>query len=212
MFNINDLSSMQAIPLSGTLAKHPYLYIMDDFYSDPDQVVKLIESHEPARWKKGEKPTKNGVYFDDFRHQFVDKRIEPVYQSLAAHFKISAVNQIAVLTNMTRFFRHSFNDFENHYWWPHEDTGRSMTAIVYLNRQVTGGTNLYLPRRPDPSSGLQTFEPWRKKDRWHLLKTIEARYNRLLLFPSGSLYHGACINDETFFDNEFRLNQVMFFD
>ena len=50
-----------------------------------------------------------------------------------------------IVTNMIRFSKNEFNDYENCFMWPHTDRG--WNAIVYFNKdEEDSGTNLYDPK------------------------------------------------------------------
>ena len=102
------------------------------------------------------------------------------------------------------------NDYENNFWWPHIDHCK-FTAIIYLNYDQDSGTNLYQQIKADPKGEIEHFMPWRPKIRYKLLTTINSGFNRLAIFPGNQL-HGMSINNSNYFNSNWRLNQVIFFD
>ena len=119
------------------------------------------------------------------------------------------VDSHEIVTNMQRFFKHDFNDYKNYYWWPHQDSGYN--GIVYFNKDDnTSGTNLYsVKTRYDMTD--EHFKPWRPKEDFQILKTLEPKYNRLVFFDGLKFLHGANFPDDRYFGEEYRTNQVFFF-
>jgi hypothetical protein len=159
-------------------------------------------------------PSHNGIYFEDRKHQIQSKEIHQAYFFLQrlCHQKIHCLNDID--TNMTRFKRDSFNDYVNCYWSPHRDIG--YTAVVYLNpNDNQSGTNLYGsldPEHEPVDEYSEHYFPWRPKNKYKLLKTLNPKYNRMVMFDGRRFLHGANICNEDYFDQTYRLNQVYFFE
>tara|TARA_R100000005_G_C4958265_1_gene176039 strand:- start:247 stop:891 length:645 start_codon:yes stop_codon:yes gene_type:complete len=192
------------------------IYIIDDFYQDPDSIVRYLMSQDAPLWKMEEEfqPSHNGIYFEDRKHQIESSEIAPAYyflQSICKQ-KIDCLGDID--TNVTRFKKHEFNDYQYHYWSPHTDDG--YTAIVYLNKDDTeSGTNLYEsldPENEPVDEYSEHYYPWRPKDKYRLLKTIEPKYNRMVMYDGHRFLHGANICNDRYFGEEYRLNQVYFFE
>lgn len=189
---------------------------IDDFYQDPDSIVNFLLSHKSELWKIEEEyqPSHNGIYFEDRKHQIESEEIREAYfflQKLCGQ-KIHALDDID--TNMTRFKKHVFNDYQNHYWSPHLDMG--CTAIVYLNQGDTeSGTNLYEsldPENEPVEEYSEHYYPWRPKEKYKLLKSIKPKYNRMIMFDAERFLHGANICNEDYFGEIYRINQVYFFE
>jgi hypothetical protein len=53
-------------------------------------------------------------------------------------------------------------------------------------------------------------QPWRPKDRYRILKTLNCGFNKLVMFDAKKFLHGMAIEDETFF-NQRRINIAVFF-
>ncbi|MCH9673246.1 MAG: hypothetical protein K0U93_17545 [Gammaproteobacteria bacterium] len=209
MFEINSLEHVREEILHDTLVGKSSIYVLDNFYKNPDEVVGYLQSKPPTRWKANETPTYNGVHFHDLRHRIMNPEIEGVYQQLSQLCGQEAFQSQHVLSNISKFEHHAFNDFQNNYWWPHLDLG--YTAIVYLNGYETGGTNLYKPRSFDDQNCPEHYAPWRPREKWELKMTLMASYNRLVMFNGGHIHHGMSVEDETFFGDNWRANQVFFF-
>ena len=56
------------------------------------------------------------------------------------------------------------------------------------------------------------YNPWRSKNDLKVLKHLKPKYNRLVFFDGDKLLHGMNITNKRYFSNEYRNNQVFFFD
>ena len=85
-----------------------------------------------------EKPSFNGVYFEDRRPDSEDNLdLKKVYDFLSGLCGQS-YEAPDIVTNCSRFKKHEFNDYKNYYWWPHTDGGYN--GIVYFNDDEKHGT------------------------------------------------------------------------
>ena len=203
MFELNpDLEIKEEILLESKI------FIIDNFYKNPDEVYDFLFNREVPLWKIEEKPSFNTIHFIDRRLDEVDDRITPVIGFLSYLCNQDADSH-NIITNMQRFFKHEFNDNKNCYWWPHQDSGYN--GIVYFNKDDnTSGTNLYsVVGQYDMT--LEHIKPWRSKEDFKILKTLEPKYNRLVFFDGLKFLHGANFPDDRYFGEEYRTNQVFFF-
>jgi hypothetical protein len=184
------------------------IYTLDNFYADPHEVLAYILKHPANPWKLWEKPSNNGIEFIDRRHNFEDANVAPVVKAIASHIGQEPVDN-NVVTNCMNFKPSPFNDYQNCYWAPHTDLG--YTALIYLNEDYQGpGTNLYEQLESDPREGPEHFKPWRPRSRYRLLKCLEAKWNRLVLFDGKKFAHGMAVEDTNFFGQVTRINQAVF--
>jgi hypothetical protein len=112
-----------------------------------------------------------------------------------------------VITNCIQFYNKDFNNYKNNYWGPHEDLG--YTALIYLNNFDCPGTNIYNRLEEDVWETPEHYDPWRPKDKFELVYTVESKFNRMVLFDGKLLTHGMAIDDDTFFFKT-RINQAVF--
>ena len=118
-----------------------------------------------------------------------------------------------ITTNVT-FFKTDeksikFNNYVDNYWWPHTDVG--WNGIVYFHDEW--GTNLYSPNHLDITDNInEHYQPWRSKEKYTLLKSLEPAYNKLVLFDGKKFPHGMNVTNEKYFGKKSRNNQVFFFD
>ena len=203
MFELNsDLDIKEEILLGSKI------FTIDNFYKNPDEVYDFLFNREVPLWKIEEKPSFNTLHFIDKRLIEYDERLLPVIGFLSYLCNQDAESH-DIVTNMQRFFKHDFNDYKNCYWWPHQDSGYN--GIVYFNKDDnTSGTNLYSVKK-QYNMTLEHVEPWRPKENFKILKTLEPEYNRLVFFDGLKFLHGANFPDNRYFDEEYRTNQVFFF-
>jgi len=194
------------------------IYYIDDFYKHPDDIVKYFDMtyspiHRETNIRDGCQSL-NGKYFDDRRHHIVTNgEIVSVYNHLSkicGHTPL--LKYYPILTNKTRFFKNKFNDYKNNYWHPHKDPG--YTALIYMNKDDSEcGTNLYNDVKPDlPETRGEHVDSWRSKENWEIMKTLKSKFNRCVLFDGNKFTHGMHIPDERYFGDQYRLNQVFFFE
>ena len=177
------------------------IYTIDNFYKHPESVYEYIfeKPYMEGRdclWKLNEKPSYNGIHFEDRRFISFDEQVIDNYIFLS-----ELINDMPfkpeIYTNDTTF-RDSdeskdFNNFQDNYWWPHRDYG--YTGIVYFTE--VGGTNLYSDETTDTKDNRYVNEhhaPWRSKSDYEVLKTLESKYNRFVLFDGLKFLHGMDIS------------------
>lgn len=196
------------------------IWYIKDFYKRPDDLVDYIKSHEPKYHKQND-GTRNGIDFHDMRHS-IDADITHVYKFLQGFCRqtYTKKNSKKFHTNYTRFEPVEFNSYKDNYWWPHYDTG--FTALIYLNKDDDEcGTNLYEFVEPNTNAKGRLYdewnvhehvEPWRDKSKYKLIRSVPPTYNSCFLFDGARFLHGQNISNDRYFEEEFRLNQVIFFD
>lgn len=183
------------------------IYIIDNFYKNPEKVMDIIENNPWKKWKSWDNPSYNGKHFLDHRHDFVDVR-SCVYNDFFETLTNQKIAQPGrIVTNCMRFYDKSFNNYKDYYWGPHSDLG--FTGLVYLNDFESEGTNFYTQVNEDPWTTPEHFEPWRQKDRYKLEYMVPAKFNRLVLFDGKALCHGMAVDSNLFFENT-RINQAIF--
>lgn len=209
MFDINKNSKVNIELFMGSK-----IYTIDDFYLYPSHICTLLLKYKPPLHKKTNDSNFNGVYFEDRGHLLGVDEMQSIYTYLGnlCNQVPTSPKKIGLYTNVTRFKECSFNDYENNYWWPHYDSG--YTALIYLNYDdEENGTNLYEPLDDYPSNMPEEhMEPWISKKRFKILKTLKPKYNRMILFDANKFLHGMHISNKKYFKNEYRLNQVLFFE
>ena len=202
MFEINPKIEVKKEYLLDTT-----IFVVEDFYRNPDQVFDFLFNREIPLWKINQEPTSNGIHFEDRRTiedwgSYILKKVYVFLKKLCNQ----TYQKPEIVTNATKFYKHDFNDYKNCNWWPHRDDGYN--AIVYFNDEC--GTNLYSPDHVDELSH-EHKDPWIQKGKYQVLKTLEPKFNKLVFFDGLKFPHGMDISNDTYFD-KFRYNQVFFFD
>ena len=224
MFELNE-----NLKIEKELFQETIIYTIDDFYKNPEEVENYLfgKPNEIPLHKRHEKPSFNGFYFEDRRHDSLDNHViflqsrsleVDLHDSLLELKKVydflsglcgQGYEASDIVTNCSRFKRHEFNDYKNHYWWPHTDGGYN--GIVYFNDDSENGTCFYeeLVEKPD---ALEHYQPWGAKKDFIVIKTLQPKYNRLVFFDGYKFPHGMNICTDRYFGEEYRKNQVFFFD
>ena len=203
MFELND-----NLEIKKEIFFESIIYTIDNFYKHPHDIKNYLFSEPAPLHKIDETPSNNNVYFEDRRLFKDDERLVPVVDFLG-----SLVSQkpwtYEIITNQTRFYNHEFNDIDNCHWWPHLDEGYN--GIVYFNDDMENGTNIYYERNKQEML-TEHYKPWRLKKDFRVLKHLEPKFNRLVFFDGYKLLHGMNIANKRYFSQEYRNNQVFFFE
>jgi hypothetical protein len=208
MFKLNKNIKIKKNIINGSI-----VYIIDNFYKNPDKILNLFLNSKLFPHKINENPSFNSIYFEDYGNDFQSEELSKPYKFLSKlcnQRPLYGYNQI--LTNVTRFKKNQFNDYKNNYWWPHIDAG--YTGIVYFNKgDHDSGTNIYQNLNPneEPPNCPEHYAPWRCKNNFKLIKSIKPKYNRMFLFDGLSNIHGMNICNDDYFEKKYRINQVFFF-
>ena len=206
MFELNENLEIKEELFEGTI-----IYTIDNFYRDPQRIENYLFRDIPnlPLHKGNVNPSYNGTHFEDRRHLSRENfELEKVYDFLSDLCN-QDYDSFDIATNCARFKKHEFNDYENCHWWPHKDTGYN--GIVYFNDDDQNGTNFYNELIPLPDVE-EHYEPWRSKDEFEVIKHLEPKYNRLVFFDGWKFLHGMNISNDRYFGQEYRKNQVFFFD
>lgn len=206
-FDINSKIEVNQFTIDNSL-----VYVVDNFYKNPYEILNFFISTKPPIHKSKDNPSFNQIYFDDRRHILKSINVSLVYRIIYEICgKIPEISHELITTNFTRFFNSDFNNYFDNYWWPHKDTGYN--GIVYLNQDDSEcGTNLYENINPKEElpNGSEHFAPWRPKKNYKLIKSLEPKFNRLVLFDGNKFFHGMNICNRRYFGETYRMNQVFF--
>ena len=198
MFELNKNLEVEEDSLLGSK-----IYIVYNFYKNPEEVSDYLFNREVPLWKIKERPSYNSVYFNDRRSAETDFRLYDVYKFLS-DLCGRGYNELRLVTNITRFANNDFNDYKNCFWWPHLDPGYN--GIIYFNKdEENSGTNLYDPKVLNESEweyknlAPEHWSCWRQKEKYSVLKTFKSKYNSLYLFDGSKFPHGMNITNKRFF-------------
>ena len=202
MFRLNNRLQIKQETLQESV-----IYYIDNFYLHPEKVEEYIFDKDTPLHKIEQKPSYNNIHFEDRRLIKEDERLHSVVDFLSQICNQKPETH-CIVTNMQRFFTNDFNDYKNYVWWPHQDNGYN--GIVYFSDEC--GTNLYSTDTTDELPNVpEHYKPWRLREKYKILKTIEPKYNRLVLFDGFKFPHGVDICSDRYYGEEYRKNQVFFF-
>ena len=202
MFRLNNRLQIKQETLQESV-----IYYIDNFYLHPEKVEEYIFDKDTPLHKIEQKPSYNNIHFEDRRLIKEDERLHSVVDFLSQICNQKPETH-CIVTNMQRFSDNDFNDYKNYVWWPHQDNGYN--GIVYFSNEC--GTNLYSTDTTDElPNAPEHYKPWRLRENYEILKTIEPKYNRLVLFDGFKFPHGVDICSDRYYGEEYRKNQVFFF-
>ena len=191
---------------------------LDNFFEDPDKIVKFANSFEFKQDPNGKWPGKR----TDLLHV-----LDPVF------FNFFSAKVLSILYPMNfgdmsykvrLYFQKISNDHVNN-GWIHTDYSSEVTAIVYLSKHKECGTSLFKCKNPYPKilNVLEKEKTYLNKDfkeekkyldennnQFEETISLKSRYNRLVMFDS-SEFHAA----QKFKENnvkEDRMTLIGFFD
>ena len=170
-----------------------------EYSEKPEEVFDLLFNREIPYWKIDEKPTTNGVYYEDRRTTEYNYSLKKVYEFLK-ELCGQTYYQPEIVTNVTKFYKDDYNDWKNCIWWPHRDSGYN--GIIFFSDEC--GTNLYSPDY-ERDSVTQTHEhkhPWVKKGEYTVLKTLEPKFNKLVFFDGLKFPHGMDVSSDRYFGDD----------
>lgn len=183
------------------------IYTADNCLKYPEKIVQYLNSTSTPLWKNNEPNSLNGIFFDDRRHRITEgttefrNKLKEVCGAKEDVYK-------EIYSNYTNFYEDPFNDYKSKFWYPHIDSG--YTALIYLNKYDGAGTNLYEQVEPDYDNIPEHSKPWRDRYKYKVIKRLEAKFNRLVIFDGKKFKHGMAIEDDTFFHQR-RMNIAVFF-
>ena len=175
------------------------IYEVENFYKYPEKVRRFLFNRYSPPWKG----TQEGKYDDRRYGQRLpkDKTLPPL-DFLKDLTGIAWIPQI-----VTNQFKATSFPYKTHYWWIHHDP--CLNGIVYFNKDdEVNGTNLYKP--PYEPATLEDVEPEIPKESVELLHHIKPKYNKLVVFDGVYFPHGMALNDDRYFGDTYRMNQVFF--
>ena len=195
MFEINNKQVEQ----------YEHVKVIRDFYKKPDEVVEFIHRFEPEYHKSPSGYFSQGYDFKDMRHTIHNWSIKPVWDFLSTVTKqrpYDEDSEYIIETNYTYFYQ----IYKNKYFYPHTDFGQ--TALVYLDKEVANGTNIYKNISYDLDSKQEHKDHYADESELEVIAHTPSEYNKLVIWD-GLKLHGLC-QDEKYI-NKWRLNQVFLF-
>ena len=186
--------------------------VVDNWYKNYDEIKNILLNTPVPRWKWSEGGSNFVDYFDcrlvlpvHFYSNKTNIHMEKYDVLLERFYKATNLRLTTDLYefNYYKNIKAGVSDSLQHY--PHVD--EAFNCIIYLDSICSGGTAIY-----------DLAEPLENKEDENLLfdvsrlgkKIIPAKPNRLVIFK-GDKYHGGYIQDHNKYLDDWRINQVMFF-
>ena len=106
VFDINDNLVTNTHNINGSS-----VYFIDNFYKNPDELVKLLKNTKCGLHKSEENPSFNGVYFEDKRHKFKHDGMNKVSKTISEIIGQPVLHDTnQVMTNISTYKSTEFND------------------------------------------------------------------------------------------------------
>lgn len=193
------------------------IYI-DNYYKNYEDVHEVLTNMAVPRWKWMKGPSQNFVKYYDCRPILKNYHVGPTWMgtmgwinSLIKEFYGDQPDIIITHPDYEfNYFKHieeppSGNDFQFH---PHHDT--PFASIIYLDKICSGGTAVYEIEHSKTLVNKEGENLLKDVSKWKR-KVIEAKPNRHIIFR-GTNPHGGFIEDHKKYMNDWRINQVMFYE
>ena len=179
------------------------IWLIDNVLEKPNNLARFLFSRRTAQIT-GEPWSQNGkTYFKGRHFDFHDKAAPVVW--LAQNLCGQTIDFVGGFKTNVEAWKDN-NDYKTNYWFPHIDNGYN--CIIYLNdNDDTGnGTNLYDPSVKDEewfqklmAEVPEGTSPWQPKEKFKLIKHIESKFNRMVLFDGNKFPHGTAVNNKQYF-------------
>lgn len=193
---------------------HDGVIYVDNFYKNYEDIYEMLNSSWVPNWKMCQK-SKNFVDYYDCRYtiqntnfgESFEIKIWSLIQLISYYFKDDRQINIGCSNYNFNFFKNiktNVNNSLQHH--PHVDV--FYNALVYLDKQCSGGTAIYpeIDNLENDEASCLLFDVSNISK-----EVIQAKPNRLVIFD-GKKYHGGYIEDHNAYTGEnWRINQVMFF-
>ena len=198
------------------MINHSYpITIVDNFFDDPFEVIKLAEQQEYRIDAGGRYPGKRTVHVGDFAPNFFNKTITKFFSIFYN------LENIKYQYHASMHFQKVGIQYDD--GWIHADNPQLISGIVYLNTNssLNSGTSICMPNSVDwvATKNLDTkIESFlaekdhttarsENNDQFHETVIVKNKFNRLIAFDS-HLAHKA--NFELMPNNTERLTLVFF--
>jgi hypothetical protein len=192
------------------------IIIIDNWYKNPEEIIKVLENIPAPRWKNS-KNSKNWIDYYDCRpiiHSYWnnEKIYDPAKEivfNINKYFFKGSKNNFNLITMPFEFnaYKNIKKNIPNRFQhFPHSE-GNIFNCIIYLDKISSGGTAFYeidsLENKEDDNLLFDVS---------NLEKSVvPAKFNRAVIF-NGKKYHGGYIEDHSKYLNAWRINQVLFFE
>ena len=187
--------------------------IIDNYYKNFEQVHDLLTSIHVPRWKWAPNGRNFKDYYDcrltianNFFSDTYYAEVRKLLQIIKEQFGETGALSLTSTDYDFNYLKHITLPTPNNQFYPHCDSPYS--CIIYLDKVCSGGTALY--------EGLEGLENLEAGDLFFDVSNVKKRVvlakpNRLVLFRATQM-HGGYITDHSKYLDDWRINQVMFFE
>ena len=196
------------------------ILIIDDFYMYPDTIEEMLNDSWvlPWKYKKNSRNTKD--YFDcrlanKLSHtediEFENQRF--LRNKIFDFFKIKTKD--TTLSPTFNIFKWEIRGISSKYqMYPHKDNSNEIASTIYLDSKHSGGTAFYTVKESSKGQEIlkENYDIKVDVDKYYdFHECIEGIFNRCIIYP-GHYLHGGYIDDHDFYTDNWRKNQVYFFE
>jgi hypothetical protein len=187
--------------------------VVDNFYKRPDDIHWMLSDTWVEDWKRSDTSRNFKDYYDcrltiEQNRNFdskAQKQIWGIIEQTFDDFKLITRDE-PLRFNLFKWINTPSSNIQQ---YPHMDSQTKFAGIVYLDKFSQGGTAIYdidnieidYVEDDDIRVDIDPFN----------YDVIPAEYNRLVLYPGWYMHGGFMTNHKTYTDN-WRMNQVFFWD
>jgi hypothetical protein len=187
--------------------------IIDDYYKNYDKIYEVLINMPVPRWKWSSN-TRNFKDYYDCRPRIsnswysveYEMSILNIYNIIKKYYNDKEELSIERADYEFNYLKHIKNIPDNNFqFYPHTDS--TYASIIFLDKISSGGTAIY----------KDSYDITNKEDEYLFYdvgkmnkRVIKSKPNRHIIFKSTN-YHGGYIEDHKKYINDWRINQVMFY-
>ena len=189
------------------------IIIIDNYYKHYDDIYEVLTNMPVPRWKWSSN-TRNFKDYYDCRPRISNKwysdeykmSISNIFNMIKEYYNEKEEHFILENDYEFNYFKHIKNIPDNNFqFYPHFDY--PYASIIFLDKISSGGTALYqdicdLENKEDDYLFYDVGKIHKK--------VVKSKPNRHIIFKSTN-YHGGYIEDHKKYINDWRMNQVMFY-
>ena len=183
---------------------------IDDFYEDIDKIQKAFEHMYVESWKMSQWSRNFKDYYDcrpmfanwEPLQEMIDARLKPLNKLIG---QLVSWQDVGIEKSLAfNVFKHKKENLpltmQHH---PHYDTDM-LNVLTYIDKHADGGTAIYEDIDVENKEGSNLIIDVSK---YKIKEIIPAKPNRCVIF-SGNKLHGAYINDNNIYYNNWRITQA----
>ena len=183
---------------------------IDDFYEDINKIQKAFEHMYVESWKMSQWSRNFKDYYDcrpmfanwEPLQEMIDARLKPLNKLIG---QLVSWQDVGIEKSLAfNVFKHKKENLpltmQHH---PHYDTDM-LNVLTYIDKHADGGTAIYEDIDVENKEGANLIIDVSK---YKIKEMIPAKPNRCVIF-SGNKLHGAYINDNNIYYNNWRITQA----